>query len=231
MVGNLRLTKVVSENRNQFQCYFNNIGYCKYGNQCKYQHYADICQKNICTDSKCKSRHPRTCKYGGDCRFFQRKCCVYTHKSLISDQDIVVENVEKEVKELELEVMKLKETIENKEQKLLEITKVIDNQSNMISELKIENLNLKCQLTEIQSKFKNQTKLIESKDQIIDAKIDEISKLRGDFKCDKCKFCTSDLTHLVKHKANEHKLTMSCDQCNFISTKRSELQFHIVSNH
>ena len=60
---------------------------------------------------------------------------------------------------------------------------------------------------------------MEYKDKTVDAKR-EIYKLRGDFKWDKCKFCKNDLTHHVKKKANEHKLTISCYQCNFKSTKR-----------
>ena len=40
---------------------------------------------------------------------------------------------------------------------------------------------------------------MEYKDKTVDAKR-EISKLRGDFKWDKCKFCKNELTHHEKKK-------------------------------
>ena len=67
----------------------------------------------------------------------------------------------------------------------------------------------------------------------VDSKEEHVikNKEEGDFKCDKCSFSTSDLSTLVKHKANEHKPFMVCDKCEFKTMKRSEFQLHLVFSH
>ena len=101
----------------------------------------------------------------------------------------------------------------------------------MILKSKTDNSDLKSQLSEIHSKIDEQTKSIESKNEMINAKSDELSKLKGNFKCDKRNFCTSNLTLLVKHKANDHKRKTSCDKCTFKSGKKSDLQLQMVLRH
>ena len=211
MEENSRLTKVVAENQNHFQCYYNNVGYCKFRDQCRHRHFTDICQKVICRDKKCQSRHPRTCKYGESCKFLSRNCCVYSHKSVHSDKIDDREKMEaiklkNEVEELKLEIAGLNKELEEKNMKILELSEVITNQNKIISELKTENSSIISKLSEIQFDLKENSKLIQSKDDIINAKNDEISRLKGDFKCDKCQFCTSNLTLLIKHKTSEHRL-------------------------
>ena len=80
-----RLTKASMEHRNYFQCYYNNVGYCKFRGQCRYQHYTRICPRSVCKDMECKSRHLNTCKFGSECLFLTRKCCFFNHKGLQSD--------------------------------------------------------------------------------------------------------------------------------------------------
>ena len=87
------------------------------------------------------------------------------------------------------------------------MSEMIMNQNKTISELRTENSILKSSLSEMHSKLKEQTKLIENKIEIINANNDEISRLIGDIKCDKCDFSTNNLMLLVKHKTHEHKLT------------------------
>ena len=206
-----RLTKVAQENQDYFQCYYNNVGYCKFRDQCRHRHFKEICQKVICRDIKCQSRHPRTCKYGESCKFLARNCCVYKHKSLHSHQIDDTKRLESiklktEVEELKLEISDLNKELEEKKRMILELSEVITNQDSIILELKTENSNIKSKLSEVQFDLEENSKLIQSKDDIIEAKNDEISRLKGDFKCDKCQFCTSNLTLLIKHKTNEHKL-------------------------
>ena len=69
---------------------------------------------------------------------------------------------------------------------------------------------------------------VDSKEEHVIKNKDEKPKEEGDFKCDKCSFSTSDLSTLVKHKANEHKPFMVCDKCEFKTMKRSEFQLHLV---
>ena len=88
----LRHTKNVLKNENYFQCFHNNVGYCKYRDHCQYQHFTEICQKTVCRDKTCKFRHPRSCKFGEHCRFLRKKCCLYRHKILRSNVDEESEN-------------------------------------------------------------------------------------------------------------------------------------------
>ena len=136
MVENSRPT-----NKNFFQCYHNNIGYCKYRERCMYHHYKDTCQKSVCRDIECKFRHPKTCKHGEKCKFLKNKCCFYSHKIVISSTEDGLSKVkdaaklENIVKDLEKEVLYLKNLVQEKEKKLNEI---MDLEAN-IFDLKKEN--------------------------------------------------------------------------------------------
>ena len=126
MKENSKLTKNVYGDKNIFQCYYNNVGFCKFSDQCRYQHFEKVCSKSVCKDIECKFRHPKSCRFGDNCKFFKLKCCVYSHKhSKVSisnkDRDLInekAENLEKAVKELQQEISDLKKDITDKEQKL-----------------------------------------------------------------------------------------------------------------
>ena len=53
MVDVLMHTKEGFEDINNFQCYHNNLGYCRFREKCRYQHYFDVCSKSICRDKRC----------------------------------------------------------------------------------------------------------------------------------------------------------------------------------
>ena len=36
-----------TKNKNYFQCYYNNIGFCMY------QHFKEVCSKSVCKDKEC----------------------------------------------------------------------------------------------------------------------------------------------------------------------------------
>ena len=208
MIEDSKLTKVVTENKNIFQCYYNNVGFCKFGDECRFQHFYQKCPKKICREIRCRNRHPKTCKHGRKCKFLKRNCCAYDHENDTNDSTrIETEKLEEEVKKLESEIVDLNKIVKEKETKLQEMSEMIMNQNKTISELRTENSILKSSLSEMHSKLKEQTKLIENKIEIINANNDEISRLRGDIKCDKCDFSTNNLMLLVKHKTHEHKLT------------------------
>ena len=188
MIEGSRLTKVATGNKPLFQCYYNNVGFCKFGDQCSFQHFYQKCPKKICREIECRYRHPRTCKYGEKCKFLRRNCCVYNHENDTNKNDtnkmkIETDKLEEEVKNLETEILNLSKTIKEKEIKLQEISEMITYQDKTISELWNENSILKSSLSEMHSKIKEQTKLVQNKIEIIDAKDAEISKLRSEIKC------------------------------------------------
>ena len=90
-----------------FQCYHNNIGYCKYGKNCKYQHFYELCPKQVCRDEKCEFRHPKSCKFDGKCKFLKKKLCVYKH---IANDD------KNEIQDLEEKLMELEKTVSAEKQ-------------------------------------------------------------------------------------------------------------------
>ena len=143
MIENSRHTKEVLENKNYFQCYFNNVGFCKYRKHCKYQHFTEICQKPFCRDKKCKFRHSKTCKYGEKCGFFQKKRCVYNHYVARSKNDEEAEKLKNEVKNVEDQILNLKKQVEEKQEVLKEITDIKNTQNKMIIDMKEENSKFK----------------------------------------------------------------------------------------
>ena len=132
----------------------------------------------------------------------QRKCCLYNHKT--SDPNEIKESatLEKEVKELKSDVLTLTKVLEDKEQKLQELSEMIANQNEKILELKAENSNLKSNLDKISSceecKF--------------------ISKTQNDL-----------VAHqLSEHEKTEN---FACTKCEYNSKKDNDLKLHISTNH
>ena len=243
-------------NKNLFQCYYNNVGYCKYREQWRYQHFNDSCQKSVCLDKTCKFRHPKTCKHGDACKFFMKKCCAFSHRK----DDRLIGDLENEIINLKTEIRDLTEGNKQKEEKLNKIPaenseriniliKENDDMTKYIEETKKSNAEeIKLKDTEIkmfkeQNKFKSE-KILELETQIAknnpkerqhtslkDVKDDENAKQRDNFICDKCGFNTSSLPLLIKHKTNEHNPVMSCNQCDFKSFKKSDLQLREAFKH
>ena len=67
--------------RNNTKCFFNDTGFCKYGDHCRKMHYKSICAIDGC-DKECQSRHPKPCKHGGKCKFHANNICAYKHDTL-----------------------------------------------------------------------------------------------------------------------------------------------------
>ena len=112
MIEDSKLTKDVTENRNIFQCYYNNVGFCKFGNECRFQHFYQKCPKKICRDRSCRNRHPKTCKHGENYKFLKKNCCAYNHENDTNDNKI--KRYEEEIVKLKIEVEKLKALLKTK---------------------------------------------------------------------------------------------------------------------
>ena len=112
------MMKTDSKLKNSFQCSYNNTGFCKFREHCKYQHYSSICSKNVCRNHQCQNRHPNTCRFGGDCKFLSRNICVYKHDNQTKSSRNEIANLESEIRGLETEVFKLKSIIQIKEKEL-----------------------------------------------------------------------------------------------------------------
>ena len=161
---------------NSFQCYHNNTGYCKFGDQCRFQHYYELCTKKICRERQCKFRHPKSCKFGGNCKFLQRKMCVYKHIEKSNEEvDIsngIMKDLETKVDKLKAEIKELQSCILSKEKEIHRMSSEKENSNNIllakitqmqkeISELKLLNNDLENAINEKESTMKNQSKEIE----------------------------------------------------------------------
>ena len=108
------------------QCPHHNTGYCKFRDQCRYQHFFTICSKSVCRDMKCYNRHPKTCRNGEACRFHAFKACAYKHsnativerKEKKNDQEI--ESLKKDIEVLSDDISQLNNKIRRKEEQLEE---------------------------------------------------------------------------------------------------------------
>ena len=71
------------------RCRFNNTGFCKYRNECRFRHSENVCE-NFLRDGRCEmkqscpSRHPKTCKYWKrepkGCK--RKENCKYLHRDI-----------------------------------------------------------------------------------------------------------------------------------------------------
>ena len=127
-------------NRNQFQCYHNNRGFCSFRDHCRYQHYHKVCPKTVCRVNECKFRHPVICKYKETCKFVQKGICAFKHNPLskLGGSENVktkTEEYDEDIEKLKREMLDLKNDIGVKENELLEYKIKEEEQSKIVKEL------------------------------------------------------------------------------------------------
>ena len=84
------------------KCLFNNTGFCKFCEQCRKQHYKTVCLIQNC-DKKCKSRHPKPCKFNQKCKFFAQNICAFKHVTSAWDDVEGIATLKSEIESLKLE--------------------------------------------------------------------------------------------------------------------------------
>ena len=156
------------------QCPHNNTGYCKFNDHCKYQHYNTICEKRICRDIQCRKRHPRTCRYGENCKFNIHSACAYMHnihnkfneetKKLTEK----IETIEEQVKSLNAEIFQLKDTVKMKDSKLKENSIELSKIKKRMKLLECTNENIKQQIQEGKTENNKLKTLLTTKDERIE---------------------------------------------------------------
>ena len=231
-------------NSNQFHCHYNNTGYCKFGYNCKFQHYFEICQKKICRDRMCNFRHPKTCRFGINCKFFKRKVCVYKHiekkNDTSEDKSKEIEDLENEVKSLKSDIEILKGCIESKEMQLNKkyaekeeseryLLAEIKDKSEELVKLRKENSELKINSKDMKDEVKKQSEKINLQEALI-------MKFESMLKCDKCEFQAESFTEFnfqlsVKHLVRETKGNLRCTKCDFRGKKPLDLDLHQSIKH
>ena len=101
----------VFSNKNLFQCYHNNRGYCSFRDKCRYRHFTQVCPKTVCRENECKKRHPVTCKFRENCKFHKKAICAFKHVPLTNGKtknDEALDKLLEENKTLIREIENLK---------------------------------------------------------------------------------------------------------------------------
>merc|ERR1712240_341975 len=165
-------------------CLYNNTGYCKFKDHCRYKHYKTICEKSICRDIECKKRHPRTCRYGKNCKFNTQNACAYKHEiNNLSDNEETkkltekIETIEEEVNSMKAEISQLKDVVKVRESQLRENSREISELKNKIKLLECKNETLKTQIQEKKTENKKMKTLLTAKDErikFLETKIEDI---------------------------------------------------------
>ena len=198
---------------NFVQCPHHNTGYCKFCDQCRYQHFFTICSQNVCRDKNCQKGHSKTCRNGNSCSFHVLNACAYKHsietfKTKENEDNSVVESLQKEIESLRDEISQLKNIVMLKEEQFKDKLKDISKMEQKISVLENENKNLKKTAVEskvvVKSNTNNQNKSntkfnLSSKNS--ENSDNEAGKKAG---CDKCDFSSTDQFSLLLHKSTKH---------------------------
>ena len=211
----------VFSNKNLFQCYHNNRGYCSYRTKCRYQHYEQVCPKTVCREHECKKRHPVLCKFRENCKFHRKAICSFKHIAHTNDKN----------EKAKSENPNSDEAVD----KLLEENRILVRE---VEDLKAKNKMLEAKLKRfVASMHDKEIELID--DKVSHETVEQTEEICM-YVCEKCDFRTNSTaglnTHIsVKHttknlKNNTIKLFL-CDHCNFASNFEEKLNNHTENNH
>ena len=113
----------------QHVCSFNKFGHCKFQKKCRKMHINDICESLVCDIKVCNLRHPKVCSFYRDYKFCKfTEYCSFSHNVHHSSNDAL----EKEVKEIEKNLLLLKEKENNHDIEIKKLEKEIYDKENVI---------------------------------------------------------------------------------------------------
>ena len=96
------------------KCHHNDIGYCKFGDQCRQKHATNVCAQQNC-EKNCNSRHPIPCKYENKSKFLVKNVCAFSHTKSKSGSVDEGRNCESDLLKLQKEVESLRHENEKKQ--------------------------------------------------------------------------------------------------------------------
>ena len=135
------------------------MGYCKFKEECHFQHFHETCQKRLCKDNECRFRHPKTCKFRQNCKFFQKKICFFKHHELqtvkIVNSQKEIDILEKEVAKLKDEILHLKNNVNKKEHELEARAADVSEQERLAKSFFEENNYLKISIIKLEDELVN----------------------------------------------------------------------------
>lgn len=205
-------------------CKHNQTGFCKFRQDCKKYHVNEICPNiEICKDTKCTLRHPKTCQTFevlGKCKFAN---CAYRHLSNSTNQK--VECLEKVVEELMVEIVKLGQSIKKDDNQKIEVLDrdlkaLICDINQLTNYIKNIELLLKRRMRKRLCRLMTKKDTIEeSKNPILKGSSSDKEKVN--FQCHHCDFECENKVTLNKHTNTKHALNES-DKEFAVSYNKSE---------
>jgi len=228
-------TKTSSEMTERFtkKCKFYDKGFCKYKDECKYQHPIIDCTNNCLDKQLCPKRHRKECKFKNKCYHNEKDVCEYLHKNkyqnitahkvmLTAPSPIftVPSPIENELrKEIETlknkigqfylkEIDKLKTEIETKTEKEIHMIKIHKEEIMTITnKLKGETLDIVKDLKLAHNKEinENKTKYKEN--------LNKHEKLKEKNESEKVEHLNTELERTNNIIKNLRKNNIKCDKC------------------
>ena len=214
-------------NKNLFQCYHNNRGYCSFREKCRYQHFKDICSKTIGREKHCEKSHPVVCRYKEECKFYKAGYCAFKHEGLKKDvaksgKDLEIELklCADEIKSLKREIKELKNYVKIKEEKLKESKMEIENlKTNLTHSPKPSDQNLEKDTIKENNDLKQQIDILENENKALKMKLSEKTGITHQdedkismtvkHSCVRCCLDFSSKERLDKHKSEMHKAKLT----------------------
>ena len=150
------------------KCYYYNSGYCKFSRRekgCKFFHPEENCKLSKCKDKLCPNRHPKTCKFGEECRY-QTKCS-YSHVGIFErNETSEITRLKGDIENLKTEIYVL--NVENN----IKLNTIAEDYSRELEELRFQNINITHKLQQSEKEYEI----------ILAVKDDELVKLSENMK-------------------------------------------------
>ena len=201
-------------------CKYNQMGFCKYRQQCTKMHVNEVCKKHLqCKDSTCTLRHPKKCKTFsafGNCKFVK---CAYFH---VKDEvDLKVEMLENYVKKLKEEVLQLNQNSQKyDEKKIAGLERELQTLKEDVSNLTISIKTTEKLVKDLSTKYKA------TKDR---ATMKEGEKIQ---KCDICDYKCKKTVTLNKHINTKHpRIGVKCDKRQKTLQRKENIEQHKESEY
>ena len=235
----------------KIKCQNYDRGYCKFGEECLKIHPDKVCADPNCFSDKCEKRHPNPCKFGLRCTFKRRNICLYSHVTIVSD--------DQNFTALENKFNKKFTTIEDKANEMFnKFEKLTDNKFTQF-ESRIENLRddleeknakinaLEIRMEEMEKEHmaykKKQEKKVKDLENIYKQKFtkqkasEPVITEDSSIQCNKCEYKTTSRQGLKIHNAKVHskinfeEFPAACDICDTILDNEKDLRKHKKSKH
>ena len=120
-------------------CKFNQVGFCKFGEECGKFHENEKCLKTNCNPKKCTKKHPKECRYFSVSRFCKfGSDCAFLHGEKVVKEDVELWIEEVNTLKVEIDVLKNKvksiSSITQEETILMESIKVLKEEIEIIKD-------------------------------------------------------------------------------------------------